>query len=79
MDSLNIIGLHVDEAKSALEQYFDRVLMSGLKQVKVIHGYGTGALKHLVASFLKGKKYVARVQLGDGEQSGYGVTTVYLK
>lgn len=77
--SLNIIGLHVDEAKSALEQYFDRVLMSGLKQVKVIHGYGTGALKHLVASFLKGKKYVARVQLGDGEQSGYGVTTVYLK
>jgi DNA mismatch repair protein MutS2 len=77
--SLNIIGFHVDEATSALDHYFDRVLMSGLKQVRVIHGYGTGALKNLVASFLIGKKYVDRVQLGDGEQSGYGVTTVYLK
>jgi DNA mismatch repair protein MutS2 len=77
--SLNIIGLHVDEAKASLERYFDGVVMSGLKQVKVIHGYGTGALKQLVGSFLKGKKFVDRVQLGDGEQTGYGVTTVYLK
>lgn len=77
--SLNIIGLHIDEAKDALERYFDAVRLTSFKQVKVIHGFGSGALKNLTADFLRTKSYVEKFVLGDGQTTGFGVTTVYLK
>jgi DNA mismatch repair protein MutS2 len=76
--SLNIIGLRYEEAKVALQQYYDRALTSHLKQLKIIHGFGSGTLKKLVYDYFSSLPAVKKIQVGEGEQSGYGVTLIYL-
>ena len=74
---LNIIGLHVDEAKDALIKYLDACRIKNIKQVRIIHGFGSGALRkmtHEYLSSLKGVKY----RLGDGSEGGGGATVVIL-
>ena len=74
---LNIIGMHRDEAKEALIKYLDNVRIKNIKQVRIIHGFGSGVLRKMVHEYLdtlKGVKY----RLGDGSEGGGGVTVVIL-
>ena len=74
---LNIIGMRRDEALDALKKYIDACYMKNLKQVRIIHGFGSGVLRkmtHEYLSTLKGVKY----RLGDGSEGGSGATVVYL-
>ena len=50
--TLDLRGLRYEEAKEKLEKYFDDCLFSGTLQFYIIHGYGTGAIRELVQSFL---------------------------
>lgn len=77
--SINIIGMRYEEAQSFVGKYYDQALLSGLKTLKIIHGFGTGTLKKMVNDYFKDLKTVKSIQLGEGEQSGYGVTLVYLR
>ncbi len=76
--SLNIIGLRYEEAKVAIQQYYDKAMTSQLKQLKIIHGFGSGTLKKLVYDYFSHLPAVKKIQVGEGEQSGYGVTLIYL-
>ena len=72
---LNIIGMHRDEALEALKKYIDLCYMKRLKQVRIIHGFGSGVLRkmtHEYLSTLKGVKY----RLGDINEGGGGATVV---
>ena len=40
---VNLRGLRVDEALERLDAYLDSALASGLSQVRIVHGKGTGA------------------------------------
>lgn len=74
---LNIIGMHRDEAKEALEKYLDSCKMKNIKQVRIIHGFGSGVLRKMVHDYLstlKGVKY----RLGDISEGGGGATVVIL-
>ena len=74
---LNIIGMRRDEALDALKKYIDACYMKNLKQVRIIHGFGSGILRkmtHEYLSSLKGVKY----RLGDINEGGSGATVVYL-
>lgn len=74
---LNIIGLRRDEALEALKKYLDACYMKNFKQVRIIHGFGSGILRkmtHEYLSALKGVKY----RLGDINEGGSGATVVYL-
>ena len=74
---LNIIGMHRDEALEALKKYIDACYMKNLKQVRIIHGFGSGVLRkmtHEYLSTLKGVKY----RLGDINEGGGGATVVIL-
>lgn len=74
---LNIIGLHKDEAKDALIKYLDSCKVKNLKQVRIIHGFGSGVLRKMVHEYLstlKGVKY----RLGDASEGGGGATVVIL-
>jgi DNA mismatch repair protein MutS2 len=77
--SINIIGMRYEEAQAVVEKYYDQALLSNLKTLKIIHGFGTGTLKKMVSDYFKDLKTVKSIQLGEGEQSGYGVTVVHLK
>ena len=50
-DRLNLLGLRVNEALAEVERFIDRVGMSSLTVVTIIHGLGTGALKTAVTNF----------------------------
>jgi DNA mismatch repair protein MutS2 len=76
---LNVIGCHVDEALSRTEKFLDEALLSELKSVRLIHGYGTGQLRKAIAGFLQSQPFVAHFAPAPPEQGGGGVTVVELK
>ena len=74
---LNIIGMHRDEALDALKKYIDACIVKNIKQVRIIHGFGSGVLRKMVHEYLstlKGVKY----RLGDIHEGGGGATVVIL-
>ena len=79
LSELNVIGCNVDEALSRAERFLDEALLSELRTVRVIHGYGTGQLRRAIAGFLQGHPLVATFSPAPAEQGGGGVTVVELK
>ena len=76
---LNVIGCTVDEALTRAERFLDETLLGDQREVRFIHGYGTGQLKRALAGFLQKHPLVARFQAAAPEQGGGGVTVVELK
>jgi DNA mismatch repair protein MutS2 len=78
-DRLNIIGLRVTEGLAEVDRFIDRVGLSGLSVVTIIHGLGTGALKTAVTDFLKNHPLIASIRSGEPAEGGAGVTVAELK
>ena len=76
---INLLGETVDSAVMELEQYFDNCRMANLKQVRVVHGKGTGKLREGIHKYLKTSKYVESFRIGEYGEGDYGVTIVVLK
>jgi DNA mismatch repair protein MutS2 len=73
---INLLGLTVDEAISRLEKYLDDAYLSGIPQVRIVHGKGTGALRNGVTAYLRGVSYVKSFRLGEIGEGDTGVTIV---
>ena len=76
---LNVIGCTVDEAIARAERFLDESLLTDMRVVRLIHGYGTGQLKRALTGFLQQHPLVARFATAPPEQGGGGVTVVELK
>lgn len=76
---INLIAQRVEEAIYILEKYLDEAEVAGLKQVRIIHGKGTGALKQAVWQHLKDHPSVESYRLGEQAEGGSGATIVTLK
>ncbi len=74
-----LVGMRKDEAIDTLLRFLDEAFGSGLKQVKIIHGSGTGVLKAAVADCLKQQSYVKSFHYGDSYEGGSNLTVVELK
>ena len=79
LTDLNLIGCHVEEALSRTEKFLDEALVSELKSVRLIHGYGTGQLRRAIAEFLQSHPFVANFGPAPANQGGGGVTVAELK
>lgn len=77
--SLDIRGMTVDEAEQVCGKFIDDAQLSGLKQVLIIHGKGTGALRIGVHNFLRGNNSVANFQFADQDEGGTGATLVTIR
>ena len=53
--------------------------MSDLRNLRIVHGYGTGALRRSNAEFLRAHPYVSNFGPAPDNQGGGGVTLVELK
>ena len=53
--------------------------MASLPRVRIIHGFGTGALKNYVHHFLKGHPHVSKYGFAPSDQGGNGATIAELK
>lgn len=76
---LNIIGETVVDAEMQVERFLDAALLSGLHEVEIIHGKGTGALRRGVHELLRRHHAVEAFRLADPVQGGSGVTVVTLR
>ena len=78
MDELHLRHLTVDEALPKLDKYLDDAFMSGLYQVRVVHGKGAGTLRQIVREQLAKHPLVKSYRPGDYGEGGTGVTIVEL-
>ena len=76
---LNIIGKHVDEAMNEVEKYLDDCRVKHFKQVRIIHGMGTGALRDAVHEYLNRCDFVDSFRYGDSHEGSTGATVVIFK
>ncbi len=76
---ISLRGMTADEASEALDKFLDTAILTGLSQVYVVHGKGTGVLRKKMAEFLKAHPAVADIRLGNWNEGGAGVTIVKLK
>jgi DNA mismatch repair protein MutS2 len=76
---LNLIGCTVDAALDRIERFFDDVLMTENRTVRLIHGHGTGQLRRAIGEYLQRHALVAKHQPAPYDEGGSGVTVVELK
>lgn len=74
-----LVGLHIDEALTALAQYLDKAYGADLSQVKIITGIGSGALRSAVWDYLKKEKNIAEYHYADGYEGGSAATIAIFK
>lgn len=75
---LDIRGYMSDDGVMEVERFIDSAIMSGLSQVVIIHGKGTGALRDAVHAALR-RMPVKSFRLGAYGEGEAGVTVVELK
>ena len=75
-DELHLRRLTTDEAITRLEQYLHDAFVAGLKQVKIVHGKGTGTLRLMVMRELSKNSLVQSFRPGGRGEGSQGVTVV---
>ena len=76
---LNLIGKTTAEAEYELDRFIDEAYMASIPRVRIIHGFGTGALKNFVHHTLKGHDLIASFAFAPANQGGNGATIAELK
>jgi len=76
---MNLIGCTVEEATRRVDKFLDQAALSGLSQVRLIHGHGTGALRKGLAEFLKMHPLVETIRFEAEDRGGQAITLVDLK
>ena len=75
---IDLRGMDAVEAICVLDRYMDGAMRNGLKQVRIIHGKGTGVLRTAVQQSLKKNKFVKKFRLGVYGEGEDGVTIAEL-
>ena len=75
-DELRLRHLTVDEALPEVHRFLHDTYASGYRQVRIIHGKGTGTLRETVRRELKKHPLVKSFRAGAYDGGGEGVTVV---
>jgi DNA mismatch repair protein MutS2 len=76
---VDVRGMRADEIDAVLLPALDGAVRAELKQLRIIHGKGTGALRQRVAEMLKSDGRVRDFRLGAWNEGGNGVTVAILE
>lgn len=79
MNELDLRGNTIEEGLEKTDKYLDDAYLSGLLQVTIIHGKGTGALRSAISNHLRNHPVVKSYRLGVFGEGETGVTVVELK
>ncbi len=77
---LDVRGMYVEDAIYALDNFIDKAKYSGLNEISIIHGHGTGKLKESIRNYLKRDKRIKSFASGLEKQrsGGDGITVIEL-
>ncbi|MBQ2773786.1 MAG: endonuclease MutS2 [Clostridia bacterium] len=78
-DEIDLRGHTGDEAWFMVDKYFDTAIIAGFKNVRLVHGKGTGALRAALWNYLKKDRRVKSFRIGRYGEGDGGVTVVELK
>lgn len=76
--SIDIRGMHLDEAIPTITRYIDDALMVGMSEVSILHGKGAGVLKEEIRKLLRITPGVLSFADEHVERGGSGITVVKL-
>jgi DNA mismatch repair protein MutS2 len=76
---IDVRGMRTEDALSAIERLFDRAVMMGFGNLKIIHGKGDGILRKMIRQYLKKYDQEDRLEDEHADRGGDGITYVYLK
>ena len=75
---LKLVGKRVEPALEELDRYLDRALLSSRRQVRIVHGFGSGRLRKAVREHLGAHPAVSGFRAGEQNEGGDGATVVTL-
>jgi DNA mismatch repair protein MutS2 len=76
---LDLRGQRVEEALRNLERRLNEACLADLPSVRIIHGFGTGAVREAVHKALTNHPLIASFHYGQPREGGRGVTIAVLK
>ena len=78
-DSLDLHTFSPKEIKPLVEEYLYQCQQREFREVRLIHGRGTGTQRNILRSLLARNPYVAEFKDAPPESGGWGATIVMLK
>jgi dsDNA-specific endonuclease/ATPase MutS2 len=78
-DSIDLHAFAPRDISSVVEEYLEQCRQTGLTEVRIIHGRGTGVQRNIVRSILEKHPRVVSFQDAPAEAGGWGATIVALK
>ncbi len=76
---LDLRGVRYSEVNHIMDKFFDSALVSNITEIRIIHGFGTGAVRNAVYDFLRTNKHVKEYRFGREGEGLNGATVVTLK
>jgi DNA mismatch repair protein MutS2 len=78
-NEINLVGCRVDEALDRTDKFLDDAFLAEMREVRIVHGAGTGALRQAIGELLRDHPHVARFSEAPPKEGGRGVTVVTLR
>ena len=75
---IDVRGLRGDEALMKVSEFIDTAVMLNMKDLRILHGIGTGALRQIIRDFLKTNPVVGSCGDEHVQMGGAGITVVKL-
>lgn len=76
---IDVRGMRVDEAVQAITYFIDDAIQFSIKQVRILHGTGTGALRQYIRQYLDSVNEVKSYRDEHVQLGGAGITVVVLE
>jgi DNA mismatch repair protein MutS2 len=76
---LDLRGYRFEDVKDELEKFLDNAVLNHMRTVRIIHGFGTGAVRKAVYDVIKSSPYVSSYRYGGEGEGLNGVTIITLK
>jgi DNA mismatch repair protein MutS2 len=76
---LDLRGFRFDDVKPALDQAIDQAILGNQPTLRIIHGYGTGAVKKAVYDIIKQHPEIKSYRYGQEGEGLTGATIIYFK
>ena len=75
---VDVRGMDAEDAWMEVDRAVDRCLVTGMGELEIIHGKGTGAVRARTQEFLTTDRRVREFRLGVHGEGGSGVTVARL-